>query len=215
MQSGIQRCSILIFMDPQRPRRLKWSVGEGGGMRWEIAMRVVFNRVFVDVKPPYTQMAFGCGSRKNDGSWVSGRNTSHFNNINLCIYQGGMRKWLDKQTAKVAELLSLQWTRVSPTTATQLLLIACMQLLSQIRDHTMRPTFTCFLIGKADYYFIQPVEREVRGNSVWVASLKKKQCLQTHEFPRQLVCGSLLPQRYFLHFPVKVGDQMQPICIWG
>lgn len=51
MQSGIQRCSILIFMDPQRPRRLKWSIGEGGGMRWEIAMRVVFNRVFVDVKP--------------------------------------------------------------------------------------------------------------------------------------------------------------------
>lgn len=77
-------------------------------MRWEIAMRVVFNRVFVDVKPCTPKWLFGFGSRKNDGSWASGRNTSHSNNINLCICQGGMRKWLDKETVREAELLSLQ-----------------------------------------------------------------------------------------------------------
>lgn len=43
----------------------------------------------------------------------------------------------------------------------------------------------------------------------------EKLCLQTPQFPRRLVCGSLQPQRYFLHFPVKVGDQTQPICTWG
>lgn len=71
MQSGIQRCSILIFMDPRRPRRLKWSVGEGGGMRWEIAMRVVFNRVFVDVKPrtPEWLLASGQGRTMAAGRW--------------------------------------------------------------------------------------------------------------------------------------------------
>lgn len=113
-------------------------------------------------------MAFGFGSRKNDGSWASGRSTSHCNNINLCICQEGMRKWLDKETVKEAELLSWQWTRVSPTTTTQPLLIACMQRRSQIRGLTMCPIFACFHIGKADYYFIQPVVREVRGNKVRV-----------------------------------------------
>lgn len=71
MQSGIQRCSILVFMDPQRPQSLKWSVGEGGGMRWEIAMRVVFNRVSVDVKPrsPKWLLASGQGRTTAAGRW--------------------------------------------------------------------------------------------------------------------------------------------------
>lgn len=79
-------------------------------------------------------MAFGSGSRKSDGSWAPGKknkNTTQRNNINPCICRGGMRKWLDKETVKEAELL----TRVSPTTSAQLLLITLAQLISQIPYH--------------------------------------------------------------------------------
>lgn len=171
MQSGIQRCSILIFMDPRGPRRLKWSVGEGGGMRWEIAMPVVFNPRFfrpppADAEPPCTQNGFW--RRVNGERPQPGAREKRVPTAITSIF-------VSAEEERGKDSANGQWrkqncdyydkTRASPTTAPRPLVIACMQLLPQIRDHTACPTFTSFSRnGKADYYFIQPAVGDVRGN---------------------------------------------------